>query len=138
MAPEVLASIVSEYGAVATPASDVYMLGGLMFEVLTCGRPPYYWFSTSLVRQRRSHAANTLFRPVGIPADILGLGNLSVVKAAVVDGVDIPWRVAGASTAQLSRAIDLMEQCMASNPTSRPLLGQVLQALETLSLIGPD
>ena len=32
-------------GVVATPASDVYMFGGLMFEVLTCGRTPFYWMS---------------------------------------------------------------------------------------------
>ena len=44
VAPEVLAGSLAT-GVTATPASDVYMLGGLMFEVLTCGLIPYYWMS---------------------------------------------------------------------------------------------
>ena len=44
VAPEVLAGSLAT-GVTATPASDVYMLGGLMFEVLTCGLTPYYWLS---------------------------------------------------------------------------------------------
>ena len=44
VAPEVLAGSLTT-GVTATPASDVYMLGGLMFEVLTCGLTPYYWLS---------------------------------------------------------------------------------------------
>ena len=42
VAPEVLAGSLAT-GVTASPASDVYMLGGLMFEVLTCGLIPYYW-----------------------------------------------------------------------------------------------
>ena len=48
--PEVLAGDVAT-GVTVTPASDVYMLGGLMFEVLTCGLTPYYWLHGSLVAQ---------------------------------------------------------------------------------------
>ena len=44
VAPEVLAGRLAT-GVIATPASDVYMLGGLMFEVLTCGRMPYFWIN---------------------------------------------------------------------------------------------
>ena len=50
MAPEVLAGSL-DAGVIATPASDVYMLGGLMFEVLTCGLTPYYWLNPALAAQ---------------------------------------------------------------------------------------
>ena len=50
MAPEVLAgSLVT--GVTATPASDVYMFGGLMFEVLTGGLTPYHWVMPALIAQ---------------------------------------------------------------------------------------
>ena len=52
MAPEALAGSLAT-GVTATPASDVYMLGGLMFEVLTCGKTPYYWCDPSLMAQVR-------------------------------------------------------------------------------------
>jgi serine/threonine protein kinase len=41
MAPEVLAG--SEAVRGATTASDVYMFGGLLFEILTSGVRPFYW-----------------------------------------------------------------------------------------------
>ena len=50
VAPEVLAGSLAT-GVTATPASDVYMLGGLMFEVLTCGLIPYYWLTPTLIAQ---------------------------------------------------------------------------------------
>ena len=49
-APEVLAGDL-EIGVKATPATDVYMFGGLMFEVLTCGLVPYYWCEARLALQ---------------------------------------------------------------------------------------
>ena len=50
VAPEVLAGSLAT-GVTATPASDVYMLGGLMFEVLTCGLTPFYWLHPTLITQ---------------------------------------------------------------------------------------
>ena len=50
MAPEVLAGSLAA-GVTVSPASDVYMLGGLMFEVLTCGLTPYYWMTPALIAQ---------------------------------------------------------------------------------------
>ena len=52
VAPEVLAGSLTT-GVTASPASDVYMFGGLMFEVLTCGRTPFYWLNPTLVSQVR-------------------------------------------------------------------------------------
>ena len=43
-APEVLAG--SEAGGrVVTPKSDVYMLGGLVHELLTSGKAPFHWLA---------------------------------------------------------------------------------------------
>ena len=50
VAPEVIAGSLKE-GVVATPASDVYMLGSLMFEVMTCGQRPYFWLAPTLIAQ---------------------------------------------------------------------------------------
>ena len=57
VAPEVLAGSLTA-GVTATPASDVYMLGGLMFEVLTCGLAPYYWLMPALIAQVRGMAGH--------------------------------------------------------------------------------
>ena len=32
-------------GSVASPATDIFMFGGLLFEIMTAGLPPYYWMS---------------------------------------------------------------------------------------------
>ena len=44
LAPEVLSRLAS-----ASPAADVYMLGGLMFELVSGGAPPYFWVPNSRV-----------------------------------------------------------------------------------------
>ena len=133
VAPEVLACRL-DAGVTATPASDVYMLGGLMFEVLTCGMIPFHWMSDMrLVAQRRRVPSGTLFRPTGLPVDVVGLGGLSMQEAAAIDGVDIPWRVGGGGRMYdggLSGLIDIMEHCLESEPTKRPLLPEVQSRLQ--------
>ena len=136
VAPEVLAGSLWE-GVTATPASDVYMLGGLMFEVLTCGLIPYYWMSDMrLVAQRRRVPGGTSFRPVGLPMSMTGLGGLSLVEAAAVDGVLISWRVNPGSgtysTGGLDALIALMAQCLESDPSKRPLLSEVQARLQAI------
>ena len=133
-APEVLAGNQTD-GVTTTPASDVYMLGGLMFEVLTCGERPYYWMrDVNLLSQRRAHAARELFRPDGTPGLFAGLLGLSVVDAAAVDEIDVPWRIrdGGASgriygtVGCMGRLKALMTRCLDSNAHERPKLEDVL------------
>ena len=136
VAPEVLSGSLRE-GVTATPASDVYMLGGLMFEVLTCGLTPYYWMSDMrLVAQRRRHVAGETFRPSGLPVDVVGLRGLSVVTAGVVDGVDMPWRVSGGGGdvygSGVGGLVALMEECMDVDADKRPSLSDVQTRLKGL------
>ena len=134
LAPEVLAGSLATRGT-ATPASDVYMLGGLMFEVLTCGLSPYYWLTPPLTAQRRRVRAGESFRPTGLPVSVTGLGGMSVLEAAVLDHIDIPWRVAfgdGTSDAGRSGLIELMERCLDNDPFRRPSLNDVQTALRAI------
>ena len=137
VAPEVIAGSLSE-GVTATPASDVYMLGGLMFEVLTCGLTPYYWMSDApkLIYQRRRVAAGELFRPAGLPMKVSGLAGLSMLQAAKEDDIDVPWALsmpAGAGSVYDSGVgglIDLMERCLNADDGKRPALNDVQAALQ--------
>ena len=86
--------------------------------------------------QRRRAAARSSFMLDGLQAPLVGFGDLSVIKAAELDGVSIPWRVAepataaaanygfdtAASDADLAALMALMEQCMDSDPRKRPTL----------------
>ena len=128
-APEML--LPQRGGVVATPACDVYMLGGLLFEVLTCGRPPFYWVPRELVGPRRLHTAGELFRPAGSIREEVGLLGQSVLDAAALDGIDVPWCV-DRDDAPRSALIDVMERCLQGNPTARPSLRDVQVILEGL------
>ena len=136
-APEVLMRSPTD-GVPASPASDVYMFGGLMFEVLTCGRTPYYWLSdTRLVVQRRNVPDGTSFRPEGLPTHtrMSGLGGLSICGAAAVDRIDVDWRVGGESTldSELRRElIALMEHCLEVDGKKRPKLTEVEDRLQAM------
>ena len=133
VAPEVLVGE-GDGGRIASPASDVYMFGGLMFEVLTSGLPPYHWMSPSLVWHRRLAAARVPFRPTGVPVDMPGLRGLTVVEAAEVDGVALEWRVSG-QVRDVSRGlVDLMKACQEPDPKLRPTVTEVLRALEALAV----
>ena len=134
VAPEVLAGNLKD-GVLATPASDVYMLGGLMFEVLTCGLTPFYWLNPTLMSQRRRQAAGMRFRPPGTLSDVCGLGSLSTLDAAAVDGVEIEWRVGsggGVYGGGVPSLLELMGHCLDSDPSKRPLLSAVQSRLQAL------
>ena len=72
-----------------------------------------------------------MFRPSSPRAagDAYGIGALSVLDAARLDGVTLPWMVDGPGAAELIR---LMESCLAVDPHQRPLLGDVHARLRTL------
>ncbi len=125
-APEVCAGNTTS-GTLATAASDVYMLGGLMFELLTGGDIPFFWLADSmalLVKRRNSRD------PVRLPGargmTVPGLLGKSVLQAAALDEEPITWRVGVegslGSTGRLQEVIALMGMCWAEDPSTRPKL----------------
>ena len=138
LAPEVLAGLLS--GAViATPASDVYMFGGLMFEVLTGGRQPFYWLPADSLFVRRT-------TPVGAKVAVPGVGKLqglqgvSSVDAAARDGIDVRWSIQVDASSlpdsadRLALLKELMAQCLNGDVHKRPRGSDLLKRLTSLLL----
>jgi len=111
-------------GAVSK-ASDVYMLGGLFYEILTVGHVPFHWllplYPTESLHQRRTSAdavpdSSGQLRP--------GLLDKNVSEAAMIDGVEVPWSVHQAalpgSASRLVEAKSLVERCCQMDPIARP------------------
>jgi hypothetical protein len=139
-APEVIAG--TQDRTTATFATDVYIFGGLLYEMLAGGRWPFHWLagnasSIALLRLRRQSA-----EPVPVPAPDgsvhlwAGLLNKSVLEAAEVDRVRIPWCVntdgSPGSPGRLEELKAVMAQCLAADPGARPklpVMGQRLAAL---------
>jgi hypothetical protein len=105
MAPEALEAVVGDGGAVVgvhvTPATDVYMFGGLAFEVLTGGVHPYHWVHADLLLLRRRTAVDVEVRVPGF-TPCCGLRHLSTVEAAERDGVAAPPARAAAAAGEVS------------------------------------
>ncbi len=105
---------------VASVATDMYMLGGLMFEVLTAGRhAPFFWLPTERVMVvRETTSINTL-------------------DAAMAGGVPIPWAVvsgddwAGAVDG-VERLKALMARCLHVEPSRRPSMDDFLAELDAI------
>ena len=72
-----------------TPASDVYMLGGLMFEVLTCGQVPFFWIKdvNTLLRRRRCNPDSEM--PVVLPCPGLSRSDSGKVESNVSESTAI-------------------------------------------------
>jgi serine/threonine protein kinase len=130
-APEVRAGS-ADSGVAASVASDVYMLGGLLYEALTCGVPPYHWLAGSpeLMEKRLRSAAPVRVR--GVPVRLPGLLHLNVLEAAALDEEDIPWCFPREDEAVAEALKALMSSCLAYDPEARPTLANVAQTLQGL------
>jgi serine/threonine protein kinase len=124
-APEVRAGSEAT-GRVVTTASDVYMVGGFTYELLTAGTPPFHWLAsnTQLLVQRLTSAD-----PVEIPdmdAAVPGLLHKNVLEAAELSRKPIPWCVQADGTPgsgqRLEEVKGLMTSCLALSPQARPKL----------------
>ena len=135
-APEVCAGS-AEAGTVATTASDVYMVGGFLYELLTGGTPPFHWLmdNVPLLSLRRASRG-----PVPIPGargvTISGLHGKSVLEVAEEDGEPIPWRVrvdgSPGSGGRLEAVKALLAQCLAADPGARPKVLALLATVDDL------
>jgi hypothetical protein len=135
MAPEVRAGSEAS-GRVATTATDVYMLGGLAYELLTAGPPPFHWLlgNTQLLVQRLASAD-----PDEIPStDVMlpGLLHKSVQEAAELDRKPIPWCVRADATAgsagRLEEVKELMASCLALRPEDQPRVQDLHRCMAAL------
>jgi hypothetical protein len=126
-APEVRAGSDAS-GRVVTTASDVYMVGGLAYELLTAGSnlKPFHWLeaNTELLGQRLVSAGPV--RVPGVRDPVPGLLHKSALEAAELDAEPIPWCVRADATpgsaGRLAEVRGLMASCLARSPKDRPML----------------
>jgi hypothetical protein len=136
--PEVCAGS-AEAGTVATTASDVYMVGGLAYELLTAGTAPFHWLATDLESRlllgRRRATVGRVPIP-GLRSGLPGLLGKSVLEAAEEDCEPIPWCVRVEGSPGIGDRLEdlkaLMVQCLATEPGARPKLPVPLGHVEAL------
>jgi hypothetical protein len=118
-------------GVVASVMSDVYMVGGLMYELLTGGTAPFHWLTGDphLLVLRRQSAGMVA---EGVPS----LRGKSVLEAAAIDRQEIPWRVRASSlpgsAARLETVKSMLADCLALEPSARPKLPDLLERVDAL------
>jgi hypothetical protein len=134
-APEVRAGSEAT-GRVATVESDVYMVGGLGYELLTGGTTPFHWLlgNPQLLAQRLFSAD-----PVEIPdcdATVPGLLRLNVLEALAAAKRAVPWCVQAdgtpGSAGRLEELKGVVGECLAGEPRVRPKLPALLATLEDM------
>jgi hypothetical protein len=141
MAPEVRAGSEAD-GRVADTPSDVYMVGGLLYELLTAGTVPFSWLAgnTELLRQRLT-SASPVFIP-GVRDPVPSLLYLNVLEAAELDRWPIHWCVQAdatpSSAGRLAEVNGLMASCLARRPEDRPKLLDLLRRVTALEQAEKD
>jgi hypothetical protein len=120
----------------AKTTGDVYMLGGLAYELLTAGMAPFHWLSRNaqiLVDRRVSEGP---VRQPGIPVPLPGLLHKNVMEAAGIDGEPVPWCVQGniapGSGGRLEELKALVASLLAAEPDCRPKLPGTLAQLKDM------
>jgi serine/threonine protein kinase len=94
-------------------AADVYMFGGLMFEVMTGGVPPFFWIQDDdIAEYRRAHFG------------------VSTLRAAEVDAVEVSWQ--SPPPTQSADALALMQRCLAASPGDRPSAADLVAELKRM------
>jgi hypothetical protein len=110
-----------ERAPVMTCASDVYMLGGLVLDVLTaCQRPPFHWEEPERLAKLRAHSG------------------VNTIDAAVAAGVPMVWAVdVGVDWRGVAdvvpRLVALASRCLDSDAVRRPSAADVVAALDGMS-----
>jgi hypothetical protein len=118
------------------------MVGGLAYELLTGGTPPFHWLATDLLSalllgRRRGTAYHSVVELPGSRfSGLRGLLGKSVLEVAKYDGEPIPWCVRAEGTpggpGRLAELKALLEQCLAAEPEARPKLPALLAAFRDL------
>jgi hypothetical protein len=126
-----------EEGTLATTASDVYMVGGLAYELLTAGITPFHWLVEHPLLFTRRRASRDPVAVPGLPGVMAsGLYGKSVLEVAAVDGIGIPWcvRVDGSpgSPERLEALKAVVVQCFAEEPGRRPKVAALLETVTDL------
>jgi serine/threonine protein kinase len=125
-APEVCVGDITEGTVPVTTATDVYMLGGLLFELLSAGGRPFQWLEgiPDLLAQRRKQALPVVMPGATSPEGVVGLHGKNTVEAAAIDGVVVNWCVKLGATPGSARRFqdlqDLMLEALSSDPATRP------------------
>jgi hypothetical protein len=124
-APETFVNARSSVDALSTK-TDVFMFGGLMFEVLT-GKRPWWWIPTEeLAVQRR--AAGRECGPVSREENSFEAARVGGYLHYIVEGSDVSSPVARV----LLGLQDIMRQCLSVNAVLRPEMRDVLGHLQSL------
>ncbi len=122
MAPETLRASMEGGSQVVSPMTDVYMFGGVIFELLS-GKSPYDGDSGKRCRDRR------LADPELTP--IVDLRMQSGIAAGDVT-TPTPWTARIESEGTVEGLERLMKRCWSTEPADRPTMSQVMKELDDI------